>query len=68
MHSILATPLPLNKLNSVYLQQCLACKTSNGVFKGGGSNPPKKFSDFFLKSKGNEITEKEGMLGGGVTS
>ena len=42
-----------------------------GVFKGGGFKPPpKKFSDFFLKSEGKEIERKrkKGMLGGGVTS
>ena len=42
-----------------------------GVFKGGsgGSNPPPKFSDFFLKNKGKEI-ERERKKGcwGGVTS
>ena len=33
----------------------------------GGSNPPPKFSDFFLKSEGKEIERKrkKGMLGGG---
>ena len=35
-----------------------------GVFKGGGFNPPPKFSDFYLKSEGKEVEKK--MKGMGV--
>ena len=38
---------------------------ARAYLRGGGSNPPPKFSDFFLKSEGKEIERKKNEKGWG---